>query len=156
MAVVLLIELDGDYLRGIVVNGGHGRTGLSDRSVFHSCRALASQPDSPAVPGTALFVEDYLSKSVASDLVRKLEQLGEPCAVTQGCTWWRLEQLVAEVQRGDWGAMSWGTEDAALVAERPVKVDHADALATCSSEIDSGYSEVRIDGVRLYTAMRSR
>lgn len=113
MSVVLLVETDGDYIRGIVVNGGPGgRTGLSDRFVFHSCQDMASQPENPVVPGTTLFLEDYLSKSVSVDLCRRLEQRGEPYASTQGCTWWRLEQLVTEVQNGDWSSMQWGSADA--------------------------------------------
>jgi len=110
MSVVLILEVDDAYARGIVINGGPGgRTGLGDRTVFHSCVELASEPSNPVVGGTELFAEDFLSKGQAEQVIARLEARGEPFAKTQGCTWWRLEQIVTDIQGGDWATLGWGT-----------------------------------------------
>lgn len=113
MAVVLVMEVEDGFVRGIVVNGGPGgRTGLTDNTIFHSCAAVASDLGHPVVDGVELFAEDYLSKDQAQALAEHLGNLDEPLARTQGYTWWRLEQLVTEIEGGQWTTLDWGTEGA--------------------------------------------
>eukprot|EP00928_Gymnodinium_smaydae_P037142 TRINITY_DN25827_c0_g1_i1.p1 TRINITY_DN25827_c0_g1~~TRINITY_DN25827_c0_g1_i1.p1 ORF type:complete len:324 (+),score=67.57 TRINITY_DN25827_c0_g1_i1:80-1051(+) len=113
LSLVLLLEVDGDWVKGVSINRVPGGVEARDEWVlFHACSSLAATPNDPVADGGGLYVEECLSRAEARTLRERLESLGEPCFAVQGHTWWPLERLVSGVERGDWSVLRWQGSEA--------------------------------------------
>ena len=111
-AVVLLIELDPDYARGVRINTPiGGRDGRSETVVFHSVENAAAAR-AIHLESVGVFVDEFWSREDSTDLSARLEAAGHAHVVVSGHSLWTLDSLVLEIQRGDWSVRTWGKEEA--------------------------------------------